>query len=213
MSCWTYVDGVIEVRPAGRSQLEIKYVLDTVLEHLPRVTGSENDMSVFTLQESGYSESSSHDEFHVPYKYRRDGFWADVQRNYIIVVNGSLRDRVVEETYKEFQKWLCRLAKRVGVESVFVRIRGNSLKTKSFYKECVLNYSEYDDNPYERMFESPSWSSDNDEDEYPEPAWWEFLMWDRSQGGYLPVMLEYKYFNNEVNDEEAERRIRYQRGD
>ena len=115
-------------------------------------------------------------------------------------------------TDREVQKWLCRLAKRVGVESVLVRIRGNSLKTKSLYKERVLNYSGWN-NPYDNMFEKPSWSRDNENEEFSEPAWWEFLMWDRAQGGYLPVMLEYKYFNNEANDEEAERRIRYQKGE
>ena len=39
MSWWTYIHGTIVVSPTGRTQAEKRYVLDTVLDHLPRVTG------------------------------------------------------------------------------------------------------------------------------------------------------------------------------
>lgn len=41
MSWWTYINGSIVVYPMGRTQPEKKYILDTVLAHLPLVTGSE----------------------------------------------------------------------------------------------------------------------------------------------------------------------------
>ena len=46
MSFWTYLTGTVTVRPMGRTQAEKRYILDTVLEHLPLVTGSEKDMNV-----------------------------------------------------------------------------------------------------------------------------------------------------------------------
>lgn len=63
MSNWTYVSGVVDVMPLGRSQAEKRYILDTVLAHLPKVTGSERDMNVYVIQKNGYNSSSSHDEF------------------------------------------------------------------------------------------------------------------------------------------------------
>ena len=41
MSHWTFITGVVEVTPAGETQPQLRYVLDTVLEHLPVVSGSE----------------------------------------------------------------------------------------------------------------------------------------------------------------------------
>lgn len=50
MSYWTYVNGTVIVSPMGRTQAEKRYILDTVLSHLPRVTGSEGDMNVYVIQ-------------------------------------------------------------------------------------------------------------------------------------------------------------------
>ena len=41
MSCWTYVTGVIEVDTCARSDAEAMYLAQTVVNHLPRITGSE----------------------------------------------------------------------------------------------------------------------------------------------------------------------------
>lgn len=41
MSFWSYVHGTVTVQPLGRTQSEKRYILDTVLSHLPKVTGSE----------------------------------------------------------------------------------------------------------------------------------------------------------------------------
>ena len=53
MSWWTYVHGTIVVSPMGRTQAEKRYILDTVLEHLPVVSGSERDMNVYVIQKEG----------------------------------------------------------------------------------------------------------------------------------------------------------------
>ena len=63
MSSWTYVHGTIVVSPLGRTQHEKRYILETVLDHLPVVTGSERDMEVYVIQKRGYNSSSSSDEF------------------------------------------------------------------------------------------------------------------------------------------------------
>ena len=42
MSFWSYVRGMIEVYPMGRTQAEMRYILETVLSHLPPVTEYES---------------------------------------------------------------------------------------------------------------------------------------------------------------------------
>lgn len=63
MSSWTYITGTITVSPMGRTQHEKTYILNTVLDHLPRVTGSEGDMDIYVNQKNGTNSSSSADEF------------------------------------------------------------------------------------------------------------------------------------------------------
>lgn len=63
MSYWTYVNGTITVSPMGRTQAEKEYILKTVLNHLPLVTGSERDMNVYIIQKNGSNTCSSCDEF------------------------------------------------------------------------------------------------------------------------------------------------------
>lgn len=206
MSWWTYLHGTVTVRPMGRTQAEKRYILDTVLEHLPLVTGSERDMDVYVIQKNGESSSCSCDEFgestnnlvdRYGNKSRRSG-WLRTQDEYILVVNGSFRDRMFEQTFKEFQKWLCRLSKRVSVKDVLVEVKG--------YEEKVIIRNT--NNVYCKMFESPTWCNDDGE-----PNWCEFMMWDRAKNSDYPMMLAYKYFANEENDQEVERRLNYGKGD
>lgn len=81
MSIWTSIHGTIEVSPVGRTQAEKRYVLDTVLEHLPVVTGSEKDMRVYVIQPDGFDRSSNVDEFGnktnnlIGYYGNRDASW------------------------------------------------------------------------------------------------------------------------------------------
>ena len=188
MSSWTYVNDTIEVSTLGRTQEEIEYILKTVLRHLPKVTGSERDMNTYIIKKEGYNFSSKCDEFERTNPLK-------IQENYIIVVNGSLRDRTLNETHKEFQKWICRLAKRILVENVIVEIKeGFFLDAKSIIISDTLN-------KYSEMYEYPSWSKGSDG----EPNWCEYLMWRKGVNSNLPMLLTYKYYNNEKNDEIAER--------
>lgn len=121
MSWWTYLTGTITVEPMGRSQAEKRYILDSVLNHLPLVTGSEEDMQIYVIQKNGTNSSCSCDEYgertnnlvdsYGCHSYHRG--WLKTQDEYIVCVDGSFRDREFNETFREFMKWLCRLSKRV----------------------------------------------------------------------------------------------------
>lgn len=211
MSFWTYIQGTITVRPMGRTQPEKRYILETVLNHLPRVTGSEGDMDVYIIQKNGYNSSCSRDEFGEATnnlidrhgnKSRKTG-WLRTQDDYILVVNAALRDREFEETYREFMKWFVRLCKRVGCEDVLVEIKGYDkstvIKDRNIQREKYSYKSVFDG-----LFEDPSWCNDTGE-----VNWAEFMMWNRAKDSSYPMMLAYKYFNNEENDKEVERRMNY----
>ena len=197
----------------GRTQAEKRYILETVLDHLPFVTGSGGSMNVYIIQKNGCNSSSSHTEFGVWGGYRKwKALSLDIQDEYILVVDGSLRDRMFEQTYREFQKWLCRLAKRIDVEDVLVEIKGYEQSTIIRNPHVKSKYSKHScDTIYGQMHEKPTWCYDDDE--FGEPNWCEYLMWSRAKDSSLPMMLEYKYIANKENDEETERRIKYERGD
>lgn len=203
MSWWTYVTGSVRVSVPGRSQPEIQYILDTVLEHLPRVTGSEEDMHVHAVREDGFRCSSSCDEFGMRTNNLKDEYGCRTRRHgmmhtqsyYVIALEGYLRDRYLNETKKEFMKWLCRLAKRVIVEDVLVRIW-------DYESEFLLNERDR----FSDMWESPSWGHSNTDSE---PAWWEFMCWERHPNSDMPLSHVFKYVSDEETDKEMDRRERW----
>lgn len=208
MSYWTHITGTITVSPMGRTQAEKRYILETVLEHLPIVTGSERDMNVHIVQKEAYNLSSSCDEFgmstnNLKNNYglhsRRSG-WLHTQDEYILVVEGNFRDRFFDDTYKEFIKWLCRLAKRVIVHGVLVNIESDD---KGSHVICE-NDKYY--NAYAKMFENPSWSLANKDKT---SNWCEYLMWDRHKESYMPAKLVYKYYNDPENNKRVEDWLNY----
>ena len=215
MSYWTYINGTVTVQPMGRTQSEKRYILETVLNHLPRVTGSEGDMDVYIIQKNGHNSSSSCDEFgdmtnnlidRHGYKSRSRG-WLQIQDEYILVVNAALRDREFEETYREFVKWLLRLCKRVCCEDILVENKGYDKST--IIKDRNIQRKKYSwKSVFTNLFEDPSWCNDG-KDGQKEPNWCEFMLWDRAKGSNYPMTLAYKYFNDEENDKEVERRMNY----
>lgn len=196
MSMWTYINGVITVDPMGRTQEEKEYILKTVLKHLPNVTGSERDMYIKIMEKEGYSSSCSHDEFGMMSDNLIDCYGQRSRKRgsllcneeYLIIVYGSFRDRVFERTYREFIKWLTRLAKRVSIEDVLVKIDGINRSEIITNKNLGLKHSY--DTQFGQMFESPSWIDG-------EPTWCEYLMWDRDDESGLPELLKLKYCRGE----------------
>lgn len=193
MSSWTYVNGTITVSAVGRTQPEMRYIIETVLSHLPKVTGSEQNMDVYIIQTNGHNGFCTHDEF---------GIWCGrynekrTQDKYILVLEGSLRDRMFDETFKELNNFLNRLAKRLHVDDILVSI-------KSYDKEYIFK----NDKMYHNMYEWPSWCEESEG----EPAWWEYLLWDKGANTELPLKLEYKYYKNKENDAEFERRKNFEK--
>lgn len=185
MSWWTYINGSITVYPMGRTQAEKRYILETILSHLPKVTGSEEDMYVHIVQKIGYNSSSFWNEFEIPSDKK-----IKIQDHYILVFEASLRDRTFKETFKEFNKFLNRLAKRVLIEDILVSI-------KDFSKEFIFK----NEKPYNEMYEQGSYGKEDNK-----PAWWEYLMWTKGADTGLPMVLEYKYHSNPRNNKEYERR-------
>ena len=59
---------------------------------------------------------------------------------------------------------------------------------------------------FDGLFEDPSWCNDTGE-----PNWCEYLLYDRAKNSDYPMLLAYKYFADEENDKEVERRMKYGR--
>mgnify|MGYP001015346056 CR=1 FL=1 len=152
MSNWTYIRGLIELDVPGRTQAEKNYILQTVIDHLPKVTGSEKSMNIYTIQTAGYDSWQNFDEFY----NRVEDF--KTQSRYFLVLDGNLRDRYYEDTFKELNKFLNRLAKRLIVDSAYVRLN-----------DIGINYNSYTftniNDCYGKMFEN-----DN--------PWYNYLMWE-----------------------------------
>ena len=213
MSYWTYINGTITVSPMGRTQPEKRYILDTVLSHLPRVMGSEGDMDVYVMQKNGHNNLYSCDEFgevtnnltdYYGNKSRKRG-WFETQDDYILVVDGALRDREFDHTYREFMKWIVRLGKRIEIKNILVEVKGYD-RYSIIKNEYVQNRKYLYQNVFSNLFENPSWCNETGE-----PTWTEYLMWDRAKNSNFPMILGYKYFSDEENDKEAERRLNYNR--
>lgn len=191
MSHWTYVSGVVKVCPPGRTDIERRYILETILEHLPKVTGSEGGMQVHTIPCAEYSCAADYDEFGQPlprgtHLYHHDEF--------LVVVEGSLRDREFDQTVYELNKWLCRLCKRTGCCEVLVRVRGLD-------KQYIFDNAQ----AYDTMYEAPSWTWNN---QTGEQAWWEYLMWEPDPVDGRPLQHSYKFgHDTKVNKEMTRRRM------
>lgn len=149
MSNWTYIRGLIEQDVPGRTQAEMDYILQTVIDHLPKVTGSEGAMDIHIVRAYGHNSWQNFDEF---YNQVED---FKTQSRYFLVLDGNLRDRCYEETFKELNKFLNRLGKRLMVDSVYVRLYN--------YERSHIFTNKND--CYSKMFEN-----DN--------PWYNYLMWE-----------------------------------
>lgn len=214
MSSWTYIQGTITVSPIGHTQAQKRYILDTVLSHLPVVSGSEKDMDVYVIQKNGHNNSSSCDEFGERTNNLTDRYgqksrvrgWLYTQDEYILVVDAALRDREFNQTYREFMKWLVRLGKRVMIDNILVKISGYDKST--IIKDYSVQNEKYSwQNVFDNLFENPSWTNNDGE-----VNWCEYMLYPRAKDSDYPMMLAYKYFNDKENDKEVERRMKYERG-
>ena len=144
MSQWTYVNGVIKVDTMSRSSAETLYLVQTVVNHLPVISGSERNVQYYINLENGYNTSSNVDEFD---KFSNLGNgWTgkrlfEWQTNTLITMYGALRDRTFEETLRETTKTLARLSSRLLVDECVVSVR-------SYRDSFVFNNPEWMKNAY-----------------------------------------------------------------
>ena len=183
MSCWSYITGWVQVQPMGRTQEEKEYILKTVLNHLPVVQGSEEDMYVHIIKAGGYDISHSGDEYGFrtnnlkidgygePYRNRHG--WMKMQSTYYLLVEGHLRDTYYPDAYRQIIKWLTRLAKRVIIDDV-------DLVYSNSWVDKPIRISGED---FYQLYETPTWGRYKDK-KYVAPYqnydtnWCEHLMWE-----------------------------------
>lgn len=196
MSVWAYVNGSIYVTAAGRTSAETRYILETVLDHLPRVSGSERDMKVFITSSDYCWGSQPWDEFGLQTDKAniRHGIDMETNEKYILTLDGFLCDREFRETVREFMNWLCRLAKRVYINDLCVKV----------HDKCGNKLVLTDPDPFSAMAEAPS-----SMDWHGESAWWEYLMWEREPFSGRPLWHAYKYGHDPRIIEEVERRRKW----
>ena len=101
MSQWTYIIGRIVVSPLGYSHEQRLNTLKNIIYTLPSITGSEGNMQIAFNQ-------------------------SDVE--YVLKIKGDLRDRQIEKTVKEYEKFICNLKQKIDVERIYVEITGQGKK-------------------------------------------------------------------------------------
>lgn len=183
MSFWTRVRGLIEVRVPGRTQPECDYVVQTVVNHLPLITGSEGPVFVHAVKRSGYSSSSNTDEYlqfsnlltdeyGVPNKYG----WLRLQDSYMLVLEGSLRDRLFAQTARETVKFLDRLSRTLEVTYYHVDVFSDDKGKYTFQRHNDVKYDWVYQNysrPWNRRYDWHMF----DEKEYSGERWVNHLLW------------------------------------
>lgn len=157
MSYWTYVHGSLLVETYSRSTPETLYKVQTVLNHLPLIYGSEGPVKFYPVLPDGHAYSSTHDEFEQfsnlgDRRNSRYG-WFETQTRCLIVLHGALRDRMFEQTLYETTKALSRLSSRLCVE------------------ECLITVNGFDK---DFLFNNPKWLPDNYDPEWTSDLLWEF---------------------------------------
>lgn len=147
MSVWSYVRGCVWVQVPGRTQCECDYVIKSVLNHLPLVSGSESDTYLQPVEANVDLHFSRFDDFGRPSNilinnketnfHSRSGSFV-VCNTYAIVVSGNLRDRSFEETVRNTEKLIVRLGKRLYVQHLHVLVYGDTGQSFSFSQSSEL---------------------------------------------------------------------------
>lgn len=184
MSLWTHVFGMIEVGLYEDSPAKSRCAVEVVLEHQPKVTGSEGAMNVALLATPGSYDWISCNEF---------GEWCEggikIPNQYLIILSGDMRDRTFEQTKRELTKWLVRLSKRLWVRKILVRLDGDCGES------LVFDNAE----PFSNMNEI---GVDYDG----EITWLSHLFGDYDPYTGYPLELMEKYHNDPEIDAEMDRR-------
>lgn len=158
MSRWTYVNGIIKVDTMSRSSAESMYKAQTVVNHLPRITGSERCVQYYLNLVNGHNFSSNTDEFdNFSNLYNSDYFNSFETQTYVLIaMDGSLRDREFKQTLFETTRALSRLASRLWIDICLVSVRGDAWSGKEY------------------VFNNPKWLRDMEHNHWAEDLLWKF---------------------------------------
>ena len=144
MSMWTHITACMSVETGIVAQkLELKKQVKEYLDKAPKITGSEGPADVFVNIQGGYSFYTSRNCDRCKYKGSiielkdEDGndymmcsapdkhdCSAEYQTRVVISVQGDLRDRVKEETEKEFEEFKKYVEKLGYIRDYAVNIEG-----------------------------------------------------------------------------------------
>ncbi len=151
MSVWTHVNGVIEVDTLARSSAEAMYLAQTVVNHLPKISGSEGPAEYYLNLVSGYNMASTCDEFDRRSNLHRS---FESQTRVLITIDGHLRDREFRRTLFETTKALARLSSRLWVLSCTVAVNGD-------YQDSYV-------------FNNPEWILEREQTDWAKNLLWDF---------------------------------------
>lgn len=190
MKNWTHISGTILVNPLGDSQPEKRYILEMILRHLPKLDGY-----VYVVPAKGFESSQNFDDFGCQSNLLSsfEDKLLKQQDTYILVVDCHIGEGEFSEIVRCFMKWLCRLAKRIFISYITIRIEDDD-----------RDYIFTDDSALRRLYEWPSWANNERK-----PSWGEAFMYERAKHSMFPLLLEYKYCQNDDTDREMERRMEW----
>ena len=138
MSYWTHIAAVIDVDTYIESPT-IQSDVEKLLKDAPKITGSEEDAAVFVNVLPGYNVSMSADCAHCKFYGGEEGaeeghFFCSADRNkgdecldseyqtrVVITVIGDLRDRMRDQTKKEWLEFKKYIAKHVNDNGFYIR--------------------------------------------------------------------------------------------
>lgn len=154
MSSWTHVFGVIEADTFARSEAEAMYIAQTVINHLPKIRGSEHDVEFHLNKPNWTNCSSGTDEFGHWSNLYNDSYFKCFERQtcVLITMSGSLRDTEFKDTLRQTTKMLARLSKRLFVDNCLVSVKGN------------------EDN---FVFDNPQWVCEQDRSDWTDKLLWQ----------------------------------------
>lgn len=125
MSIWSHVHGIIEVDTCGLTSAEAMYFAQTVVDHLPRIDGSEGPVEYYLNLKKGHNCFGNTDEnrnftnLYTPGSYSKS---IEYQSCVIITLQGDLRDCMFDEALRMITKVLNRLSRHLVVTGCSVTV-------------------------------------------------------------------------------------------
>lgn len=156
MSVWSYVNGVIAVDTYSRSDAEAMYMAQTVVNHLPKIHGSEGCAKYYLNRKYGNNSSSNVDEFdNFSNLMEGENYFNSFEHQTVVLItlHGALRNAEFEEALRDTTKMLSRLSSRLRVN------------------HCVISVSSYDRS---FVFSDPEWVLNMEKTDWARDLLWQF---------------------------------------